>query len=836
LPRVRTAPARRSGRRIFSCPRKAPSPRRDQLPAARDRLWRRHHELTVLNAVASAANRHLELKTLLNVALKETLALMRVGGGIIYLYDQTRRTLVPAAYRGFSAALLVELHGLRLGESFSGVVAASRKPLVIPDVREDARTVGSPSARRGLCAYAGVPILSRRKVLGVFALMDRQADRFTKGDVALLGRIGKQVGVAIENALLYEETRRELAARKQAEAALQESAARFRLIFERAALGLALVNFKSRILHANPALQEMLGYTGDELRGKTIAEITYPDDAKAERKLFRAALAGHQSHVHLEKRYIRKDGRIIWGDLNCCVHRDAAGKPLFTIAGVQDITERKRFEEDLRQERDRAEQYLDIAGVMLLVVAADQRAAMINRKGQQILGYSAGEIVGRNWFDAFLPARDRERVKAAFFQLMSGKIKPVEHFENAILTKAGEERTIRWHNTVLRDERGKITGVLTSGEDITDLRNAEQAQSSLLRFQNEMLDSAAIWISMLDAHGNVTFWNRAAEHVSGYSRQEVLGRAQVWKWIFPKLAQRAELYARLQEFARKGARAENVETPVHCKDGRRKIISWHANNLVDENGKLVGGVILGADVTERKAAEERLKTDQKRLRSLASQLALAEERERRRIAAALHDDVGQTLALALIKLGELAAASPPPEFAATIVWVHEMIALVLKRTRSLTFELSPPVLYELGFEDALGWLVEEFQKQHPLRWEFRGEHLSPPLEDDVRVTLFQGARELLFNVVKHARAETVTVQVECDPGEVRVRVEDDGVGFAADELRSNPKAKDGFGLFSVRERLESLGGRLEVDSQPGRGTRATLAAPLASSSVPPKEA
>jgi signal transduction histidine kinase len=217
-------------------------------------------------------------------------------------------------------------------------------------------------------------------------------------------------------------------------------------------------------------------------------------------------------------------------------------------------------------------------------------------------------------------------------------------------------------------------------------------------------------------------------------------------------------------------------------------------------------------------------------------LALAEERERRRIATALHDEVGQALALARLKLGELAGASPRQEFTALVQAIYEMVAQILQRTRSLTFELSPPVLYELSFEDALGWLVEQFQKQHPICWEFLADHLPERLPDDVRVTLFHAVRELLFNVVKHAHAGIVTVVVECDPGEVRIRVEDDGVGFAADELWSNPRAMDGFGLFSVRERLESLGGRLEIDSRVGGGTRATLAAPLTSSDVPPKGA
>jgi signal transduction histidine kinase len=250
------------------------------------------------------------------------------------------------------------------------------------------------------------------------------------------------------------------------------------------------------------------------------------------------------------------------------------------------------------------------------------------------------------------------------------------------------------------------------------------------------------------------------------------------------------------------------------------------------DGKFLYRIGLLEDITERKRAEEQLKAYQKRLRSLASQLALAEERARRRAAIALHDDVGQTLALARLKLAELADASPRKEFAARVLAVHEMIAQALKRARSLTFELSPPVLYELGFDDAIGWLIEEFQRQHPIRWEFRGARLSRPLANDIRVTLFQGVRELLVNILKHAGAKTVRVRLEYRSGEARVHVQDDGVGFAADELRTNPKALAGFGLFSVRERLESLGGRLEIDSRPGGGTRVTLAAPLTSRDVP----
>jgi signal transduction histidine kinase len=144
----------------------------------------------------------------------------------------------------------------------------------------------------------------------------------------------------------------------------------------------------------------------------------------------------------------------------------------------------------------------------------------------------------------------------------------------------------------------------------------------------------------------------------------------------------------------------------------------------------------------------------------------------------------------------------------------------------LTFELSPPVLYELGFEAAMEWLVRQMREQHGLSTEFRGDGQTKPLEDNVRVLLFQAVRELLVNVAKHAQARNVTVSTQMAGDEIRVDVEDDGVGFDVSQAGSHDYKTGGFGLFSIRERLGHIGGYLNVESKPGVGTRITLVAPI----------
>jgi PAS domain S-box-containing protein len=141
----------------------------------------------------------------------------------------------------------------------------------------------------------------------------------------------------------------------------------------------------------------------------------------------------------------------------------------------------------LRGEKERVEMIFDIAGVIMVTLDSRQQVQRINKKGCEVLGYAAAEIIGKNWFDTFVPAPDRERTRAGFKQLMAGEIEPVEYFENLVLAKTGEERLVAWHNTVLRDKDGNITGTLSSAEDITQRRRAEEELKAALREKEILL-------------------------------------------------------------------------------------------------------------------------------------------------------------------------------------------------------------------------------------------------------------------------------------------------------------------------------------------------------------
>lgn len=156
-----------------------------------------------------------------------------------------------------------------------------------------------------------------------------------------------------------------------------------------------------------------------------------------------------------------------------------------------------------------------------------------------------------------------------------------------------------------------------------------------------------------------------------------------------------------------------------------------------------------------------------------------------------------------------------------------LLTQMSKDIRTLTFELCPPVLYDMGLSAAIACLLEQFRRQHPIAFRLEDDEGDEPMSDEVRGFVYRAVRELLLNAIAHARARTVGVRLRRTGNQLTASVEDNGVGFDAPDVGSAGQAGGGFGLFSVRERLGALGGRLEIESGADRGSRVTLIVPLA---------
>jgi PAS domain S-box-containing protein len=231
------------------------------------------------------------------------------------------------------------------------------------------------------------------------------------------------------------------------------------------------------------------------------------------------------------------------------------------------------------------------------------------------------------------------------------------------------------------------------------------------------------------------------------------------------------------------------------------------------------------DITRQKVDEENLNAYRQALRTLASELSLSQEKERRQIADDLHDQLGQNLVLAKVKLGEL-RESLPLEHAPLADEIRHLVDQTIKDTRSLIHNLCPQVLYEFGLEAAIDWLVEQVQVKYGLRCVVEKIQQLKPLSDKIQLVLFQAVRELLTNVAKHARANQARIILEGEEDCVKIKVVDDGCGFDPSSLLLPGTSGGGFGLFSLRERLAAIGGTLDIDSSAGNGMRVTVTAAL----------
>jgi PAS domain S-box-containing protein len=250
------------------------------------------------------------------------------------------------------------------------------------------------------------------------------------------------------------------------------------LAIEAANIGVWNLDLQAGTTSFSPPWFTMLGYAPDELPHtyETWLKLVHPDDQATVDQRMQDFLAGGNEIYHVESRMQAKDGEWRWiVARGKAVQWDTDGQVAKMVGTCADVTTCKQAEAALRKEQYRVQQYLDVAGVILVALDAQGEITLINRKGIEILGYQTGELIGKNWFDTCLPQRFREDVKAVFARLMAGEVEPVEEFENLVLAKSGEERMIAWHNTVLRDESGQVVGTLSSGKDITERKHTEEA-------------------------------------------------------------------------------------------------------------------------------------------------------------------------------------------------------------------------------------------------------------------------------------------------------------------------------------------------------------------------
>jgi PAS domain S-box-containing protein len=393
--------------------------------------------------------------------------------------------------------------------------------------------------------------------------------------------------------------------------ALRESEEKYRLAVENAAQGIVLLDAEGNVVEVNTRALEIAGLGREQVVGRNLAELLPLLGLRAlsplqefQRRMRDGAggpleftiTNGGDRQITLRARTspVRKDGR-----------------PAGLSIVLEDVTEREKAQGELKRLQDLNESIVQSMAEGIIVMDADGRISFVNPSAVAMWGYDEDQFIGKHWTE-IVPPDQHHIVQAATKRRQSGWS---DSYEAEQLRRDGERFTTIVSGSP-RFEDGKFTGAVAVFTDITELKKAQQEIDELSQFQQSIIDNASVWLDVVDENSNVLIWNKAAERISGYAREEVVGHDRIWEWLYPDQEYRRTIVARVDGAVDHHDAVQSLATTIRRKDGAARIISWQARSLLDQAGNPIGSVALGRDVTEHKQAEDALRESEEKYRNL----------------------------------------------------------------------------------------------------------------------------------------------------------------------------------------------------------------------------
>jgi PAS domain S-box-containing protein len=606
--------------------------------------------------------------------------------------------------------------------------------------------------------------------------------------------------------------------RKLAEEALDESRRRFQAVFENSLDGILLADDAAHFLDANPAMCQLLGYSREEVLGMTAWDVT-PAPIREQIPDIGGRFVAERT-MSGEFTLLRKDGATREVEYRAV----ANVLPGLHLAVQRDITERKRAEEALRQSEERFRFLAESIPHMVWAAHPDGSGDYGNARCSEYVGFAPEQLLGTGWAEALHPD-DRQRVHDAWaIACRNGDEHRIEC--RMLEAKTGEYRWFHVHALPQRGADGQVVRWFGTCTDIDGRKRAEEA----LRHSEERLQQLVALmpaaVHTCDLEGRITFFNRRAVELWGHEPgpdDMFCGASRLWSLDGTPLPHDQAPMARC---VHEGVTATDMAIVVEQTDGTRAVVSMNVAPLVDGQGRRVGAINVFQDITERKQAEDALRESAARLQVLSRRVVEVQEEERRHIARELHDEIGQVLSAISVNLHAVKGLCDP----AARPLIEESIEIVDRATqqvRNLSLDLRPSMLDDLGLPATLRWFADRLAQRagFAVRLAIEPSDVQPPAE--LAVACFRVAQEALTNVVRHASAKNVWIELRQRLDAVDLTIRDDGGGFDPETARHSAARGESFGLIGIQERVELLGGRCEIRSQAGAGTTIHVRFPIA---------
>ncbi len=603
---------------------------------------------------------------------------------------------------------------------------------------------------------------------------------------------------------------RDITLRKQAETS-------YRALFENMQYGFSLheiicdqagIPVDYRFLAINPAFERLTGLKAENIVGRTVLEVLPATERHWIERYGAVALTGEPAQfedysVEFDRCFEVK------------AYRPAPNQ--FAVLSA-DISERRRTEAALRasQERLCIAQKAASVGTWEWDVRTGAHNWSENLWAMYDLDPAEHEASQEALIASVMP-EDREGLIGSMRKALESR--QSADAEWRVDTRDGSERWLLSRGRPILDESGTLIKYIGAVIDVTDDRQIRNQMNWTRRKVDAAHRVAHIGVWEWQAATDTVTWSAELCHILG--RDPAAGSPGAGELPSYYTSESWQLLSGLAEVVASEGRSYDVELAMVREDGDTIWTRAVGSPLIDGDGTITGihGTI--HDINARKHAEEEALRERRRLGELASDLLKDGDRERRRVAVELHDEVGQSLAAAKIlaqSLGARTAVSGPADAHEDSRRLITLVEHAIAGVRGLTNELSPLVLYELGLGPALSWLVESYRDRLGLECVLRVDEEIMGLKGEAGILLFRAARELLMNVHRHAGSSSASIDLRDNNGMAVLTILDQGCGF--DPSVSPPATQEGqFGLFSLREEVLLIGGTLEVDSEPGRGTR-----------------
>jgi len=578
-------------------------------------------------------------------------------------------------------------------------------------------------------------------------------------------------------------------------------------------------------------------------------------------------------HDRFESRHRRKDGSVFDVDITA-VHLNIEGGRVAVF--VRDASEQKRLMKMLEKTSQEQQTILDSTQAMIFYKDKENRMLRVNRAFEEIAGLNRNQLEGKSLFDLY-PKEYADAYWRDDLEVIESR-KAKRGIQEKMKTPKGI-KTVQTDKIPYFDEQGNVNGIIGFSVDVSNLKQTEEALRRTAARLQLLSNCASRLLSSEDPQGIVNeLCQEVMTHLDCQAFFNFLVDEKAGKLHLNACAGIPEEEFRKIEWLDYGVAVCGCAAQQRCRiiaedimnvpDTRTELVksygiqAYCCHPLMTQ-GRIIGTLSFGTkkrphftpdevevmrtvadqvsvamqrvlslqalkelnESLEQRVAERTAEVLQqsKRLHALAAELSQAEQRERKRLATILHDHIQQLLVAGQMQLS-LVKHADSNGLEHAVRGVQSIIREAIDASRSLAVDLSPPILHKGGLGPALGWLAARMQEKNLFKVHVRADSDAEPAAEPMRLTLFESVRELLLNAAKHSGAREARVAMVRTPdGWAKVSVEDDGSGFDIEAVNSHPR---GLGLFGIQQRLTYMGGRFEIESVQGKGTRVILHAPL----------